>query len=186
MAFTLKFVPLQAKMCSLKTFNIDLEGLNEGKTHFVFDLDNDYFAAPERAEVRGGEVHVEVETERKGDRLQLSFDIKGHVVFGCDRCLDDIVYPTDIREELTVDLLLLDNGQNFGTIDINEDGQFDAAWFAYETIALTLPTRRVHPEGQCDERMERAIADHADRKGQDESENAPIDPRWNELLKLKR
>lgn len=173
-------------MCSLKTFNIDLKGQNEGKTHFVFDLDNDYFAAPEKAEVKGGEVHVEVETERKGDRLQFSFEIKGHVVFGCDRCLEDIVYHTDTREELTIDLLLLENGQDFGTIDVNEDGLFDAAWFAYETIALTLPARRVHSEGQCDERMEQAIADHADRKKPDDSENAPVDPRWNELLKLKK
>ena len=48
----------------------------------------------------------------------------------------------------------------------------------YEIYMLNYPIRVVHPEGECNEEMERVLEDMT------VEESDEIDPRWDELKKL--
>ncbi len=187
LTFTLKFVPLQAKMCSFETFIIDLKGLNEGKNHLVFDLGSDYFSSIENAEVTGTNVHVEVEAIRNASRVKLVFDIEGQVKYACDRCLEDIGQAVALHDEVLLYLERLEEGDADGAIDVESGEKFDASWYVYETIALAIPVKRQHAPGECNARMEQVIAEYMGQgSGEDESTETQTDPRWNELLKLRK
>ena len=63
-----------------------------------------------------------------------------------------------------------------------DEGILDVAWLIYEFVALAVPMRHVHEEGQCNpdmiRRIEQLVVDSSD-------DDEAVDPRWKELEKLK-
>ena len=150
-------------MCSLDTFKIDLKGLQEGKTQFRYNLDDDFFKAIDAPHVRRGRLIVKLSVRRTADVFELDFHTEGSVHVPCDLCLDDM--------EVVID-------ENDGTIDV--------AWFIYEFIELALPIRHVHAAGKCNPAMVELLNKHsAAQGGEAEEEHTSMDPRWAELKKLK-
>ena len=75
-------------------------------------------------------------------------------------------------------------------------GQIDLSWYLYEFVALHIPIRHVHPEGECDEETYQALRKHLSvMRGEGEEENESgdagneaekeTDPRWDALKKIK-
>ena len=92
--------------------------------------------------------------ERAETLLALDVRITGHVVVACDRCLEDCRIPVDFEGRLMV---------RFSEEEHEYDGEVlwlvpgedevDLAQYIYESIVLSLPYQRVHPEGECDPDM---------------------------------
>ena len=74
------------------------------------------------------------------------------------------------------------------TVTIDEhEGILDLSWFIYEFTMLAIPIKHVHAPGKCNSAMTQKLAElsGAVRSGEEEAE-APIDPRWEALRKLKK
>lgn len=56
--------------------------------------------------------------------------------------------------------------------------KLDMHQYIYEFVLLSLPVKRVHPEGQCDPEVEAFLSGS-------EEHNEEIDPRWEALNNLK-
>ena len=170
-------------MGKLDTFKVDLKGLKQDISNFEFRLDNDYFDAIDSEEVKGGDMVATLQVRKVAQHFELDFHTEGKVVVACDRCLDDMSLPISTDNKMVARL-----GDTFEEDDewltIPSDlGILDVAWLIYEFIALAVPMRHVHEEGECN-------PDMVSRVGQlstnvEDDDESTMDPRWSELKKLK-
>lgn len=135
-------------------YSIAFEGLKNGHHEFRFAVDKSLFEAFENTEIKDGACEVRVDLNREESQLVLDVSISGDVVVACDRCLEDCRIPIDFEGRLLVkfseevreydgDVLWLLPGE----------GSVDLAQYIYESIILSLPYQRVHPEGECNPEM---------------------------------
>lgn len=163
-------------MDRLCAYEIDFKGLGSGKETRHYVVGDDFFAAVEGKEVKQGRVEVDLEIRPTAATFELTFQMKGYVTVECDRCLGDMQLPIDAEAKLRVKLGD-ENDDDGETITVaEEEGTLNLAWNLYELIALEIPIRHVHPDGECCDGM----FDEAD---EDEvtAEEQPTDPRWDAL-----
>lgn len=131
----------------LDNYNIAWKGLSNGSHHFEFEIDDRFFEAFEGLEIKGGKLAAEVELAKSATMLQLEVVIKGSVKVECDRCLDELQLPVDYDGKLKVkfsDEIAEYDGE---VMWVNPaDGVLNLAQYIYESIVLSLPYQRVHPE----------------------------------------
>ena len=136
-------------------------------------------------EIKRGEVCVSVDIRRTESYFELDIHTEGSVVIPCDLCLDDMNQPIETDDRLVVKF-----GEEYSEDDdlvtVEEgDGTLDLSWFVYEFIALNVPIKHVHAPGKCNAAMIKALEEHSATRSSDEDEETAVDPRWNELEKLK-
>lgn len=174
-----------SEMSSFEPLKIDLISLKQGETVLSFDLGDDYFAAVDGSETKRGTVKATVVIRRTGDIFELDIHTDGKVIVPCDICLDDMEQPIATDNRLTARLGNEDTEEDdLITVDKSE-GLLDLSWHIYEFIALGIPIKHVHEEGQCDPAMLKALEEHTAGAHHGEGESKAVDSRWSELEKLK-
>jgi len=172
-------------MCSLSDLVIDLKALPFGLSELEWSLSDDYFQSLEAAEVKRGklEAHATIEkTTEKSAVLRLA--ISGELTLPCDRCLDDVQLPVESDTRLVVELGTQPEDDDERIVVSERDGLLDMAWIIYEQTMLALPLQRVHADGECNEEMLRAIADHSASPAASDGEPT-TDPRWKALESIR-
>ena len=137
-----------------KQYAIPWKGLKNGTYRFDFKVDKALFEAYESTEIKDGDLHVEITLDRGESVRSLRTAIRGTVTVTCDRCLEDCQLPVSFDGTLLV---------RFSDEVHDYDGevmwispaqtQVPLAQYIYESIVLSLPYQRVHPEGRCDADM---------------------------------
>ena len=181
-------------METLKSYQIDLKNLSLSTTYnFDYLLDNAFFERIDGPEVKKGKVNVSLAVVRVLSTFEMVFRIEGVVVVACDRCLDDVEIPVK-----TTNRLVITFGEMFDEINdehiviSEEEGIIDISWYLYEFIALAIPIKHVHQQGECNEMMaaklnELCVDIHLSDEINGESDDNPRnpDPRWEALRQLK-
>lgn len=137
-----------------KRYSIAYKGLKNGLHTFHFDVNGELFAAYESPEIKDGKCDVTVDLERSESMLALTVSIVGSVVVECDRCLEDCRIPIDYCGRLMVkfsDEIREYDGEVMWLSPA--EGEVDLSQYFYESIVLSLPYQRVHPEGACNPEM---------------------------------
>ena len=135
-------------------YSIAWKGLKNGRHDFRFEVDKALFEAFESTEIKDGRCEVSVGVDRSEKQLTLDVGITGHVVGECDRCLEDCRVPIDFEGQLVVkfsDEVHEYDGEVMWMLP-GED-RVELAQYIYESIVLSLPYQRVHPEGECNPEM---------------------------------
>ena len=124
---------------------------------------------------------------RTGDTFELHFDIKGHIVIPCDRCLDDMELPVETEDTLYVKFgeEYSEEGENLIVVP-EAEGTINLAWYMYECIALTIPLKHTHPEGMCNPEMETLLKAHSAASDEISGDEEPVDPRLERIEKTER
>lgn len=141
-------------METAKRYRIAHKGLKNGVHDFDFKVDGTLFEAEENAEIKDGDCDVRVRMAKSETMLELDIAIEGYVVVECDRCLEDCRIPIDYDGHLIV--RFSDEPSDFDGEVMwipQGDDELDLAHYIYESIVLSLPYRRVHPDGECDPEM---------------------------------
>ena len=139
---------------------IAYKGLGEGSHGFEWKVGNDFWTGREESGIKGGDVTVEAVLEKgaKGAAtpMRLAVEIGGNVVVPCDRCLEDCELPINFRGSLA--LKFSAGGEDGDAEFLNERSEGDIMWlnpgettidleqYIYESIVLSLPLQRIHPE----------------------------------------
>ncbi|MEG1760040.1 MAG: DUF177 domain-containing protein [Alistipes sp.] len=141
-------------MDATKKYSIPYKGLKNGTHLFDFAVDGTLFKAFDNTDIKGCCCDAKVALIRSETWLELATTITGDVVVECDRCLEDCRVPVNYEGVLTV---------KFSNEICDYDGQImwlspaesqvDLAQYIYESIVLSLPYQRVHPEGECNAEM---------------------------------
>ncbi len=175
-------------MATLEQYIIDLKAMQEDAVHLEYIVDDSFFALLETSEFQKGNAHVSLDIKKQADSFEMNFLIDGHVIVICDRCLDEME-----QEISSADRLLVKFGSEYadGGDDVviipEDEGTINVAWFIYEFMALAVPMRHVHPDGECNPEMMKKLSAHLSGESEDTHEEAgdkPIDPRWNDLKNL--
>ncbi len=135
-------------------YAIAFKGLKEGEHDYRFAVDEGLFSHFENQEIKDARCEVEVLLRRHATMLRIAVAIRGEVVVECDRCLGDYALPVAYDGELTVKFSdeVSDYDGEVLWLSPAQD-EVPLAQYIYESIVLSLPYRRVHPDGQCDPDM---------------------------------
>ncbi len=129
-------------------FTIAHRGLKEGAHTFGWGVGDQFWAARPEGGIIRGEVEVAATLEKGATGvMRLEVSLEGSVVVPCDRCLEDCELPVRWRGKLAVketeeeqpadgEVLWLAPGE--AVIDLEQ--------YIYESVILSLPMQRVHPE----------------------------------------
>lgn len=186
-------------MKAMDRFIIDLKHLEKGVYNYHFSMTDEDFEKIGGSEFQKGDVEVDVEMRvSSGDSFSFDFEIDGTVIVPCDRCLEDM--ELEISTDGHFDAKFGDGESDDELVFISEiDQKIDLSWHIYEFIALAIPIRHVHEDGECDEAMAEKFRSHeCFESGEDDedSESADlasntaagekeIDPRWEALKNFK-
>lgn len=170
-------------MDATNRYAIAWKGLKNGSYRFDFKVDTSLFEAFESSEIKAGDLSVSVLLERGESMLSLQTSIRGTVTVACDRCLEDCRLPVAFDGQLLV--RLSDEVHDYdGEVMWISPAQTHVplAQYIYESILLSLPYRRVHPEGECDADMLNRFRivseeefEEIERKAETESDASPLD-----------
>jgi uncharacterized metal-binding protein YceD (DUF177 family) len=173
-------------MCSLEQFKIDLKAVTDGETPFQYELDNQFFAALDDAEIQEGSLHVSGSIRKTTGFYEFQLCISGTVQIPCDRCLDMMAQPIEADLTATVKLGTSTQDTDDDIIWVNErDGLLDIAWPIYESIVLAVPIQHVHQPGDCNVLMSEKLNELWAARSSGADAQQTIDPRWQALAKLK-
>ena len=135
-------------------YSIAYKGLKNGLHEVDFDVDGALFKAYESKEIKDGRCKVHVDIDKSETQLILDVTIDGHVVCECDRCLEDCTIPVHFDGRLTVFVSDHQGEYDGDYMWVSPDEEdINLMQYIYESIVLSLPYRRVHPDGECDPDM---------------------------------
>lgn len=158
-------------------YKVDLKGMTEDAVSHRWHLTDDFFSAVHGPEIESGQVDVALRVKRTSEAFELDFQFKGTVNVECDRCLELMNQP--IQGECSLRVRLGEEDDDDGElITVAENpGVLDLSWHLYEMLALVIPMRHVHPEGECNAQ----VIGRLNATGKEK----PTDPRWAALEQLK-
>lgn len=138
---------------STNEFIIQFVGLKTGTHRYEFNIDKSFFEGVENTLIEDAHVLVELAFEKKETMMIAEFSLSGTVTTPCDRCNDPmevaihgdyrIVYKfgTEVSEDENLVILH------------PESYELDVSAPIYELLVISLPARRIHPEGECNEEV---------------------------------
>jgi len=159
---------------------VDISSLSEGIHHLEFtpsatdvDLDPTTF----------GDIHVETELQYHMDRILVKLTVDATAELTCDRTLRPYDQPVEGQYSLLFGppSMVGKEGDEFEEVRplTPSDQEIDLTDVVRDTVLLALPQRRVAP-GAEDMEIDREFG-----APEDEEETDEIDPRWDELRKLR-
>lgn len=191
-------------MGKFTAYKLPLKSLAKGSHEFDYALGKQFFADMENTDIRNADVKVRLTVVYNGDVYDLSFVFTGEITVLCDRCLDDLVLPIDTTYHIMVKYGEDFNDDSDELLEIpDSDNYLNVAYMMYDTVALAIPIKHVHPLGKCNRAMsailkkhcaratgedadlENDLIDEMDQIGDDVGREAqPSDPRWEALRGL--
>jgi uncharacterized metal-binding protein YceD (DUF177 family) len=137
-----------------KQYSVAYKGLKNSSFDFDFEVDDTLFAAYECRDIRGGKCQVKATMQKSDQQLDFDFVITGEVTCECDRCLEDCQMPIDYEGHLIVRISDQQGEYDGEVMWLNPaENEVDLTQYIYESIVLSLPYQRVHPEGECNPDM---------------------------------
>ena len=137
-----------------KRYTIAYRGRRSGLHDFHFKGDGGLFRAFGSTEIKDGDCDVAVALERGESMLTRDVNVDGSVVVECDRCLEECRIPVHYQGRLLVkfsDEVHEYDGEVMWLLPMEDE--IDLKQYIYESIVLSLPYQRVHPEGECNPEM---------------------------------
>ena len=130
-----------------KRYTIAYRGLRSGLHDFHFKVDGGLFRAFGSTEIKDGDCDVSVALERGESMLTLDVNVDGSVVVECDRCLEEFMMPVRYEGTLHVRYSDCEQESDGEVMWISpSETELNVAQYIYESICLSLPYQRVHPD----------------------------------------
>ena len=129
-------------------FTIAHRGLKEGAHAFEWGVGDEFWKERPESGITGGQVAVSAILEKGATGvMRLEVGIEGSVTVPCDRCLEDCSLPVNWHGKLAVKVSEEEQPAD-GEVIWLAPGEvtIDLEQYIYESVVLSLPMQRVHPE----------------------------------------
>ncbi len=128
---------------------IPFNSYSNGQYEFEFELNEAFFDLFPESDIRLPRVLAKVRLLKQERQLEFDFNLVGHVVLPCDRCLEDYEQKVEGHYKLFGKFGSGRSEEEFDVVWISQDMyQIDISQYLYEYVILSLPMRKVHPEGK--------------------------------------
>lgn len=147
---------------------LNLNTLGRALSKEALHLDDTFFQSLDQEDIKGGDVSVVVELTPVADKWDCVMRFSGEVTVLCDRCLEKMQERVEAEDSFRIELG--ESAGDMGDVVVVEEktGMYDYSWRMFETIVLSLPIKRVHAEGSCDENMTDFL--HSLTRGEEQEE----------------
>ncbi|MBK6263754.1 DUF177 domain-containing protein [Marivirga sp. S37H4] len=173
-------------MEKLKEFDIQIYKLSNKLHEYEYPISDAFFSQFEGEIVESGKLLVRITLDKRENMIEASVDFNGFLNLICDRSLKPFEKPVDIKKKV-----LFKYGEEEAELEedvfvITKNTQtINLAHFIYETVALEVPLKKIHPDEVVeDEDTDEYIYIDDSLESEDE-EKEDIDPRWAALKNLK-
>ena len=169
-------------------YSISFVGLKKGIHRFDYEIDTKFFESFSESTFGNSQIRVHLTFDKKEDFFELIFDISGVVECECDRCLEPFDMELSGSYKVIVKLESDDRSNNNDNVDIifisSTLTHLNVRQLLYEYINLSVPMKRIHPSNEkgdfsCNNEVSKIL------EGQKREAGQMVDPRWNELKKLR-
>lgn len=130
---------------------ISYKGIPDGVHDYDFTIGDAFFDDLGYSEFDHGHLNVHVGLEKSNGILAMDLDIDGEVEVSCDRCLDMFFMPVKYSgrvyasEEGATSSGM--DEEEFDIVEVNQGRmEVDLTHYVYESICLSLPMQRFHPD----------------------------------------
>ena len=131
-------------------FVINLRDQKADVAEYQWMVDDEFFKTVGATDIQRGTVDVNLSVRRTSGAYELAFRFKGTLSLPCDRCLEDMQQPVEAERTLKMKLgEEYDDDGELVTVPYGDGNRVSVAWNLYEFIALEVPLRHVHPDGEC-------------------------------------
>lgn len=164
----------------LSQYTIPFSGLKVGNHRFEFELDEKFFACFEESEISKGKIHIDALLDKQSVMMILEINANGSVHVPCDRCSEEFDLPVFVSDKIYIkfgeeamdddEIIVLEHGEH----------ELNIAQKIYEMIIIHLPSRKIHEEGKCNEKILKNLDKY--KPGDKDPKN---DPRWDALKNIK-
>jgi uncharacterized protein len=167
-----------------------LPGLKDGNHEFLFSLDSGFLSNFSRTFFDLPQLSVTVNLLTSETMITADVEIEGEVQLICDRSLD--LFSHTVNESVTHFYKFGEEEKELSDeLDIisKERVVIDLDQLIYDTVALSLPSKKLHPRFQSeneDEETDGVIVYSSDLSGDETGQTDNIDPIWEKLKELKR
>lgn len=165
---------------------IAFKGLKDGYHEFEYSLGDSFLTNIEYSEFEKGSIEVKVKLDKKPQYLAMDIELNGKVQVACDRCLDFFYIPVLYNGQLYAKFSdQADNEENEELMILSPgESEIDISHYVYESICLSLPYQRIHPNDKkgkstCNKEMLIELNKHKIDERVEE-----IDPRWEKLKNI--
>jgi uncharacterized metal-binding protein YceD (DUF177 family) len=176
------------KVDKFKQFILSFSDLQIGSHNYSFDIENWFFDKFEYSEIKKGGIKIDLSLEKQERMIFLHFNIDGFADVMCDRCGEYYSHPLKGQQDLIIKIGHVSSEDEDDLVVLSEyDQHFDLSQHLYEYISLLLPMQHIHPadskgHSKCNKKaleiLEKLNLNHKNKSDE-------IDPRWEELKKLK-
>lgn len=172
-------------MNSRDEYIIPFEGLKVGEYIYEFHIDDKFFEEFEYSIIKGGDIETVFTLEKKETMMLGHFKMSGNANMLCDRCMDPLAIPVSVSHQIVFKFSDEEN-EDENLVHIPSSAfTIDISSIIYELLTVALPSRFVHEdEEHCNQEM-LGILDEYESYEEEENSDEEIDPRWNDLKKLK-
>ena len=137
----------------MQPFVIPLNGLTQGGTQFDWRAGKQFFGSFDNSEILDADLEVAVHVEKASRFFGVDCTVRGSVTVPCDRCLEALELPVDTGFSLSIkfgeEASCADAGDREIVMVSEDSAEFDLAQYVYDYVCVSLPLRRVHPDGEC-------------------------------------
>ncbi len=182
-------------LISDREYVIPFIGLKLGTHDFQFEIRDAFFEELEYSIIQKGNAHVKLRLEKKESMLIGEFSSTGVIFASCDRCNDPVEVPISGSFRLIFKFGGEQDDDETLIVLPNDSYEINVRQYIYELMTVSLPSRLVHPEGECNEEMigllekytihSDVYSDDRDTANEhDVDDDGPADPRWSALKNL--
>ncbi len=174
---------------------IGFSSLLDGKHDFHYKIGNEFFEHFDYSDIEGADLTLDLLLEKKPNMLIVTLKTEGSIKVMCDKCTDSFDYPVAGEDEVIYKFTEEELDDEKIISILPNEIEIDMTIPIFEFASLLLPSRRIHPEGECNEEMLKEIdnylmveSDNVEEEtdnDQEEPEDNDIDPRWSQLKNLK-
>ena len=178
-------------MEKLKEFDIQIYKLSNKLHKYEYTVSEPFFEQFGGEIIENGKLKINIDLDKRENLIEANVTFSGHIDLVCDRSLRDFEFPVNMEKKVLFkygeeEVELEDNvfviTKNTQTINI--------AQYIFETIALEVPLKKIHPEEIHDDEEHNQyiyIDEEFDevKDNEDSPEEEEIDPRWAALKNLK-
>lgn len=138
---------------STNAFKIPFAGLKIGTHDYEFDIDKTFFEAFEGTLIDDANVKATLVLDKKETMMIVDYTVDGTVFTTCDRCNDPI--ELTVNGELRIIYKFgLEESEDENLVVLHpESFELEIALPLYELLVVSLPSRVLHPESECNEEV---------------------------------
>lgn len=173
-------------MEKLTEFDIQIYKLSNKLHEYEYTVNDSFFAIFEGEIVESGNFSIKIALDKRENLIEANIYFDGYINLVCDRSLKDFKQPCSLEKKV-----LFKYGEE--EVELEEDvfvitkntQSINLAHFIYETIALEVPLKKIHPDEQLDDEDTNEYIYIDDSLDSEEEDSEVADPRWEALKNLK-